>query len=274
MNNIIFYILIFGATMATLSVGTIVHADAPVAWQLDFQDPASPAAGGIQDLHHKIFFYLILVAVFVSWMLSRVLVNFGAAKNPVPSKVTHGALIEAIWTATPAAILFAIALPSFELLYAADEVLDPAITVKAIGHQWYWSYEYSDYNSLDGESLAFESYMVPEEDLEEGQFRLLEVDERVVVPANTHVRLVVTSADVIHSWAVPSLGIKIDAVPGRLNQVDLYADREGVFYGQCSEICGVNHGYMPIAVEAVSVDKYLAWVSNKVEVAEEAIEAF
>ena len=273
MNKFNMNIFILGILISSILAGSPVYADAPVPWQLDFQDPASPAAGGIQDLHHKVFFYLIVVAVFVLWMLTRILFNFNSSKNPTPSNVTHGVLIEAIWTATPTIILIAIALPSFELLYATDELIDPAITIKVIGHQWYWSYEYSDYNSLDGESLAFESYMIPEEDLEEGQFRLLEVDERVVVPVNTHIRMIITSADVIHAWAVPSLGVKMDAVPGRLNQVPLYVDREGVFYGQCSELCGVNHGYMPIAVEAVSVDKYLAWVSNKVEMAEEVIEA-
>lgn len=266
------FILGLGVAVSFLS-GSPVYADAAVPWQIDFQDPASPVAAGVIDLHHKVFYYLVVIAIFVSWMLARILWLFDEKANPKASNVTHGATIEAIWTAAPSVILFLIALPSLELLYATDEIVDPAITIKVIGHQWYWSYEYSDYSSLEGESLAFESYMVPEEDLEEGQLRLLEVDERVVVPVNTHIRLIITSADVLHCWTVPSLGVKMDAVPGRLNQVPLYADREGVFYGQCSEICGVNHGYMPIAVEAVSIEKYLAWVSNKVEMAEEIIEA-
>jgi cytochrome c oxidase subunit 2 len=133
-------------------------------------------------------------------------------------------------------------------------------------HQWYWSYEYSDYNSTDEQSLAFDSYMVPEDDLELGQLRLLEVDNRVVVPAKTHLRMIITSADVLHSWAVPSLGIKCDAVPGRLNQICMFIKREGVFYGQCSELCGTNHAFMPIVVEAVSLDDYVSWVSGSLEV--------
>jgi cytochrome c oxidase subunit 2 len=158
-----------------------------------------------------------------------------------------------------------IAIPSFALLYSIDEIVDPAVTIKAIGHQWYWTYEYSDYAQLDDQSIVFDSYMIPEEDLELGQLRLLEVDNRVVVPVHTHVRVVVTAADVLHSWAVPSLGVKCDAVPGRLNQTSFFAQREGVFYGQCSELCGVNHGFMPIVVEAVSLDEYVAWISNKLE---------
>ena len=171
-------------------------------------------------------------------------------------------LIELIWTITPALILIAIAFPSFRLLYLLDEVISPTITIKVVGHQWYWSYEYSDYVNESGESIEFDSYMLPESDLELGQFRLLDVDNKVIVPVDTHIRLIVTGADVIHSWAVPSLGIKIDAVPGRLNQTSILAERPGLFYGQCSEICGVWHGFMPIAVEAVSVQDYLTWIDS------------
>ena len=138
-----------------------------------------------------------------------------------------------------------------------DEVVDPAVTIKAIGHQWYWSYEYSDYNQSDEQGINFDSYMIPEDELELGQLRLLEVDNRVVIPVNTHVRMIMTSADVLHSWAVPSLGVKTDAVPGRLNQTPIFVKREGVFYGQCSELCGANHAFMPIVVEAVSLQLHL-----------------
>jgi cytochrome c oxidase subunit 2 len=168
-------------------------------------------------------------------------------------------------TVTPSFILMLIAVPSFALLYSTDELVDPSITLKAIGHQWYWSYEYSDYTDSDDSSILFDSYMIPEDDLELGQLRLLEVDNRVVLPVNTNVRVIITSADVLHSWAVPSLGIKCDAVPGRLNQVSLYLKREGIFYGQCSEICGANHGFMPIVVEGVTLDNYVEWISNKLE---------
>jgi len=144
-----------------------------------------------------------------------------------------------------------------------DEIIAPAITIKTVGHQWYWSYEYSDYTNDEDDTIMFESYMIPEEDLTLGQLRLLEVDNPMVIPVNTHVRLIITAADVLHSWAVPSLGIKCDAVPGRLNQSSIFVKREGIFYGQCSEICGVNHGFMPIVVEAVSLPNYISWVANK-----------
>jgi cytochrome c oxidase subunit 2 len=247
------------------SVPTISFLDAPEAWQIGFQDPATPVMQGIIDLHHDIFFFIVAIVLFVFWMLIRTLYHFNAKRNPMPEKIVHGTAIEIAWTIAPSIILVFIAIPSFALLYSMDEIVDPAVTVKAIGHQWYWSYEYSDYNSSDEPAVAFDSYMVPEDDLEPGQLRLLEVDNRVVVPVNTHLRFIVTAADVIHSWAVPSLGIKCDAVPGRVKQVTAFIQREGVFYGQCSEICGTNHGFMPIVVEAVPLSDYVAWVANKIE---------
>nr|BDC46345.1 cytochrome c oxidase subunit 2 [Gnetum hainanense] len=241
----------------------IASGDAAEPWQLGFQDAATPVMQGIIDLHHDIFFFLILILVFVLWMLVRALWNFHYRRNPI--RIVHGTIIEIIWTIFPSIILMFIAIPSFALLYSMDEVVvNPAITLKAIGHQWYWTYEYSDYNSSDEQSLTFDSYMIPEDDLELGQLRLLEVDNRVVVPAKTHLRMIVTSADVLHSWAIPSLGVKCDAVPGRLNQTSILVQREGVFYGQCSEICGTNHAFMPIAVEAVSSNDYVSRVSKKI----------
>ena len=177
----------------------------------------------------------------------------------------HGTTLEIVWTVTPSIILMIIAIPSFALLYSVDQYTDPAITLKCIGHQWYWTYEYSDYNNSEDQPLAFDSYLVPEDDLELGQLRLLEVDNRVVLPVDTHIRVIITGADVLHAWGVPSLGVKCDAVPGRLNQASLYLKREGVFYGQCSELCGANHGFMPIVVEGVSLEDYVSWVSNKLE---------
>jgi len=239
--------------------------DAPEPWQMGFQDPATPIMQGLIDLHHDITFFVVFVAIFVLWMIARTLYHFHASKNPFPEKIIHGTVIEIAWTVTPSIILIFIAIPSFALLYSLDEVVDPAVTVKAIGHQWYWSYEYSDYAHSDDQSIAFDSYMIPDEDLELGQLRLLEVDNRMVVPAHTHIRVIITAADVLHSWAVPSLGIKCDAVPGRLNQVPLFMKREGVFYGQCSELCGVNHAFMPIVVEAVSLENYITWISSKLD---------
>jgi heme/copper-type cytochrome/quinol oxidase subunit 2 len=171
-------------------------------------------------------------------------------------------LIELIWTITPALILIAIAFPSFKLLYLLDEVIDPVITVKAIGNQWFWSYEYSDYVNDTGETIEFDSYMIPDTELEPGQLRLLEVDNRVILPVDTHIRFIVTARDVIHSFAVPSLGLKLDALPGRLNQTSVILNREGVFFGQCSELCGILHYAMPIVIQSVSLDKYLAFISS------------
>ncbi|XLT09522.1 hypothetical protein HN51_055315 [Arachis hypogaea] len=238
--------------------------DAAEPWQLGFQDAISPMMQGIIDLHHDIFFFLILILVFVSRILVRALWHFHYQKNPIPQRIVHGTTIEILRTIFPSIIPMFIAIPSFALLYSMDEVVvDPAITIKAIGHQWYRTYEYSDYNSSDEQSLTFDSYTIPEDDLELGQSRLLEVDNRVVVPAKTHLRIIVTPADVPHSWAVPSLGVKCDAVPGRLNQISISVQREGVYYGQCSEICGTNHAFTPIVVEAVPSKDYGSRVSNQ-----------
>lgn len=242
----------------------IAYADVPEPWQLGFQDGASPAFEGIVELHDNIMFYLVLIVIGVAWMMGSTIRNFNWHSSPIVHKYhNHGTIIELVWTITPALVLIAIAFPSFKLLYLMDEVIDPAMTIKATGHQWYWSYEYSDYINEAGESVEFDSYMIPTQDLLVGQFRLLEVDNRVVVPVDTHIRFIVTAGDVIHSFAVPSLGLKIDALPGRLNQTSVLVQREGVFYGQCSELCGVNHAYMPIAIEAVSLEKYLAWLNEQ-----------
>lgn len=252
------FLLLFLAFFPSLAFG-----DAPEPWQMSFQDPATPIMQGIIDLHHDILFFMAAILVFVLWILCRTMYHFSRRRNPRAEKIIHGTLLEIGWTVTPSLVLVAIAIPSFALLYSMDELVDPAVTIKAIGHQWYWSYEYSDYNNSDEQSIAFDSYMVPDDSLEARQLRLLEVDNRMVVPVDTHCRMIVTSADVLHSWAVPSLGIKCDAVPGRLNQVSLFLKREGLFYGQCSELCGANHGFMPIVVESVSLDSYVGWVSNK-----------
>lgn len=242
--------------------------------QVWFQDPATPIAEGIIDIHHHVFFFLVITFIMVSWMLYRIVFHFWLnIQNSNINKnleiyllshlrVTHHTVIEIIWTIIPSIVLYLIAVPSFLLLYSMDEIIDPSITLKAIGHQWYWSYEYSDYK-VNLETLAFDSYMLPEEDLELGHLRLLEVDNPIVLPINTHIRVIVTATDVLHCWAVPSLGIKVDAVPGRLNQGSIYLKRLGVFYGQCSEICGVNHGFMPIVVKSVKLENYISWILNK-----------
>jgi cytochrome c oxidase subunit 2 len=243
----------------------VSHCDAPEPWQLYFQEAATPTMEGIVNLHNDVMAIITFIAIFTGWMLFRTMYLFSADKIKVASKVVHGMTIELIWTIVPSLILVTIAIPSFALLYSMDEVIDPAITLKVIAHQWYWSYEYSDYNTSEEDTIAFDSYMIQEDDLELGQLRLLEVDNRVILPVNTHIRVLITSTDVIHNWAIPSLGIKCDAYPGRLNQVNTFIKREGIFHGQCSELCGVNHGFMPIVVEAVSLKDYVSWVSAQLE---------
>lgn len=247
----------------SLNLNNGISYDAAQPWQMGFQDSASPGFTGIIELHDTIFFYLVLISVGVFWVLSSIIYNYNYKNSPIVHKyLNHGTLIELIWTITPAFILIAIAFPSFRLLYLLDEVISPTITIKVVGHQWYWSYEYSDYISENGDSVEFDSYMIPESDLELGQFRLLEVDNKIIIPTDTHIRFIVTAADVLHSFALPSFGLKIDAVPGRLNQSSILCERTGTYYGQCSEICGVYHGFMPIVVEAVSVEDYLTWIDQ------------
>tara|TARA_Y100000385_G_C13096466_1_gene641639 strand:- start:2050 stop:2877 length:828 start_codon:yes stop_codon:yes gene_type:complete len=234
--------------------------------QISFQDPATPVMEGIIVLHHDLLFILSIIGTSVSWILFRTAFLFHHKKNLTPSKISHGTTIEIIWTVTPSIILMIIAIPSFALLYSMDEIIDPSVTLKVIGHQWFWTYEYSDYNNENNEkSIVFDSYMITEEDLEKGQLRLLEVDNPVVLPVKTHVRVLVTSADVLHCWAIPSLAVKIDACPGRLNQISLFIKREGTFYGQCSELCGINHGFMPIMIDCVSIERYIKWIFFQIE---------
>ena len=249
-----------------------VKCEAAVPWQIGFQDPATPVAEGIVNLHHDVMFIIVLIGVFVGYLMVRCVQLFRSEVNPVPDRVVHGTVLEIVWTLVPAVILLVIAVPSFALLYSIDEIIEPAVTLKAVGHQWYWSYEYSDYANEDGETINFDAYMIPTDELSEsitpgkgGALRLLEVDNRVVLPVKTHIRVIVTAADVIHCWGIPALAMKLDGCPGRLNQTSMYIKREGVFYGQCSEICGVNHGFMPIVVEAVSLEDYVTWISNKLE---------
>jgi len=191
-------------------------------------------------------------------MLSSVIRNYSSEKSPISHKyLNHGTLIELIWTITPALILMLIAFPSFKLLYLMDEVTDPAMSILAEGHQWYWSYQYVDFVNDDQDNIEFDSYLVPEEDLEDGALRMLEVDNRIILPEVTLVRFILTSADVIHSFAMPALAIKCDAYPGRLNQASALVNRKGVFYGQCSEICGILHSSMPIVIQSVSMEDFL-----------------
>lgn len=218
--------------------------------QLGFQDAASPLIEELIFFHDHAIIILVIIIRLVGYAAFSLMINKYTCRSLV-----EGQEIETIWTIIPAVILVFLALPSLRLLYLLDEVGDCSLTVKRIGHQWYWSYEYSDF--LD---IEFDSYIIPTNELERGDFRLLEVDHRVVLPTQTDIRVLVTSADVIHSWTVPSLGIKADAVPGRLNQLRFYIKYPGVFYGQCSEICGANHSFIPIVVEAVPLKNFMEWV--------------
>ena len=243
----------------------IAFLDAAEPWQIGFQAPATPLMEGIIVFHNHIMFFLIGVGVFVMWLLFRCLSFYNAETNKEAiDNFTHATVVEIVWTIVPAFILILIAVPSFALLYAMDEDgIVPVVTLKVVGHQWYWSYEYSDVLNEENKGLNFDSYMITEENLQPGHFRLLEVDNRIVLPVNTHIRVLITAADVLHSWAVPSFGVKVDACPGRLNQTILFIKTEGRFYGQCSELCGTNHGFMPIVVEAVELEPYCEWLNSK-----------
>ena len=217
--------------------------------QLRFQDAASPIIKLLISFHDHAITLIILIISLVGYAL------FALLSNSLSRRYTHEAqIIETVWTVLPAVLLLFLALPSLRLLYLIDEVTNPFITLKVIGHQWYWRYEYSDWDKL-----SFDSYIVPTDELTPGQYRLLEVDNRAVLPINVEIRVLVTAADVIHSWTVPALGVKADAIPGRLNQLSVVISRPGVYYGQCSEICGANHSFIPIAVEAVKVVDFMAW---------------
>lgn len=249
-------------TYPTKIGSALFFLDAPVAWQMNFQTPATEIMEKIVDLHHDVMFFLVVIVSFVSWMLLRIISLYNK-DNSVTLRVafSHHTLLEKIWTYIPAVILVLIAAPSFTLLYSIDALVEPKITMKAIGHQWFWTYETTDMTSA--KDVNFDSYMVAEDELAVGGLRLLEVDNRLTLPVRTNIRMLITAVDVLHSWTVPAFGLKMDAVPGRLNQVSLYINRPGVYYGQCSELCGVNHSFMPIVVNAVAAEEYVAWIKKQ-----------
>nr|ACJ43729.1 cytochrome c oxidase subunit 2 [Notophthalmus viridescens] len=223
--------------------------------QLGFQDAASPIMEELLHFHDHALMAVFLISTLVLYIITTMMTTKLTNTNAMDAQE-----IEMVWTIMPAIILIVIALPSLRILYLMDEISDPYLTVKAIGHQWYWSYEFTNY-----EDLAFDSYMLPTQDLTPGQFRLLEVDNRMVVPMESPIRMLISAEDVLHSWAVPSMGVKTDAIPGRLNQTTFIASRPGIFYGQCSEICGANHSFMPIVVEATPLNYFQNWSSSMLE---------
>jgi cytochrome c oxidase subunit 2 len=233
---------------------------APTPWQLNFQPAASPVMDMIESLHDLLLFVIVAISAFVLALLAYACIRYRASRSPVSSRRTHNSVLEIAWTAIPVLILVVIAIPSFKLLYFMDRAVNPEMTLKAIGHQWYWSYEYPDNGNF-----TFDANMIADQDLAEGQPRLLEADNRVVLPVDTDVRLLTTATDVIHSWAVPALGVKMDSVPGRLNETWLRIEQPGIYYGQCSELCGDYHGFMPIKIEAMSKEDFEAWTKQAQE---------
>jgi cytochrome c oxidase subunit 2 len=249
-------LLIDGAALAQEPI----VGGAPTAWQLNFQPAASPVMEMIESLHDLLLFITIAISAFVLALLAYVCIRYRASRNPVPSRRTHNSVIEIAWTAIPVLILVVIAIPSFKLLYFMDRAVNPEMTLKAIGHQWYWSYEYPDNGNF-----TFDAYMIADQDLQPGQLRLFDVDNPVVLPVDTDIRVLTTATDVIHSWAMPALGVKMDAIPGRLNETWLRIERPGIYYGQCSELCGDYHAFMPIKIEALSKEDFEAWTKKAQE---------
>nr|YP_009447602.1 cytochrome c oxidase subunit II [Carabus lafossei]ATY70045.1 cytochrome c oxidase subunit II [Carabus lafossei] len=223
---------------------------------LNLQDSASPLMEQLMFFHDHTLMILTMITILVGYLMFTLFFN-----KYINRYLLEGQMIEVIWTILPAITLVFIALPSLRLLYLLDEVSNPSLTLKSIGHQWYWSYEYSDFKQLE-----FDSYMIPTNELEMNSFRLLDVDNRIMLPFNSQIRILVSAMDVLHSWTIPALGVKIDATPGRLNQTNFFINRSGLFYGQCSEICGANHSFMPIVIESVPTNTFINWIYKMSEI--------
>ena len=251
-----------GAAMIAVAIGAsggaaLAGLGQPSDWQLGLQQSASPVMDEIVSFHNFLLYLITIITLFVLGLLVHVVRRFNSGANPAPSRTTHHTLLEVAWTVVPIIILVAIALPSFRLLFLQLDVPPADLTVKATGKQWYWTYSYPDQGKFE-----FDSLMVQDKDLKKDQPRLLAVDNEMVVPVNKTVRVQTIGADVIHAFAIPSFGIKIDAIPGRLNETWFKATREGIYYGQCSELCGRNHAFMPIAVRVVSEKDFAAWIED------------
>ncbi len=252
----------------SLFLSVEAFANQPKEWQLGFQTPASDGMKDIVNFHNNLLLPIIIaISVFVLFLMLYACVRFRASANPNPSKRTHNVTVEILWTLIPCLILIVMAVPSFKILYKQDTIPKADLTIKAIGYQWYWGYEYPD------ENIIFDSYMIEEKDLKANQPRLLTVDHEVVVPVDKVVKVLITANDVLHAWALPAFGVKRDAVPGRINETWFKAEKEGTYYGQCSELCGIKHAFMPITVKVVSEEDYQKWLSEaRVKFAKEEIE--
>jgi cytochrome c oxidase subunit 2 len=242
--------------IAILAITAVAGAAEPKPWEIGFQPPATPVKERLSAFHDDLLMPIItLITVFVLGLLVYAMWRFNHRRNPVPSRTSHNTVIEMLWTVVPVLILVIIAIPSFKLMYYMDRVPNPEMTIKVTGHQWYWSYEYPDQGGL-----TFDSNIIPEDQLKPGQKRLLDVDNPLVVPEGTIIRVLVTGTDVIHSWFVPSFGVQEYAIVGRLNESWMKVEHAGTYYGQCNQICGINHAFMPIKVEAVSKDAFQRWL--------------
>ncbi|WP_440909048.1 cytochrome c oxidase subunit II [Candidatus Pelagibacter sp.] len=255
-------------TLTTFFISFEAMANQPKEWQLGFQEAASESMRDIISFHDNLLLPIIVaISAFVLFLMLYVCIKFRASANPNPSKRTHNVAVEVLWTLIPCLILIVIAVPSFKILYKQDAIPKADLTIKAIGYQWYWGYEYPD------ENIIFDSYMVEDKDLKADQPRLLAVDNEVVVPVNKVVKVLITANDVLHAWALPSFGVKRDAVPGRINETWFKAEKVGTYYGQCSELCGIKHAFMPITVKVVSEEEYQEWLMDaRVKFAKEPIE--
>jgi len=250
-------LMAFMAFMGGAIIPSPAYAAQPVPWQLDLQPAATPIMEQTASLHTFLLYLAFAISLFVLLLLAYVMIRFNAKANPVPSKTSHNTSLEIIWTLIPVLILIVVSVPSFSLLYAQKTLPPIDMTIKATGYQWYWGYEYPDHDNIE-----FDALMLFDDELAEGQPRLLTTDNAVVVPVDTNVRVIVTAADVIHNWAMPAFGIKMDAVPGRLNETWFRAEKTGTYYGQCSELCGARHAFMPIMVKVVTKEEFEAWVEQ------------
>ncbi|HVR68675.1 MAG TPA: cytochrome c oxidase subunit II [Verrucomicrobiae bacterium] len=247
------------AAVGLIGVASVAWAAHPEPWQMGFQPPASPVMEEIENFHDELLVIITVITAFVLGLLLYVMWRFSEKRNPTPSKTTHNTVIEVVWTVVPVLILVYIAFKSFPLLYFTDVTPEPDMTIKATGHQWFWSYEYPDNGNF-----TFDAYMIQDADIDasKGQYRLLEADNQVVVPIDATVKVLLAAEDVIHAFAMPAFGVKEDAVPGRLNETWFKATKEGVYYGQCSELCGKDHAFMPIAVRVVSEQAFNTWLAD------------
>jgi len=249
------FVMTLVAGAAALGGDVLAEQFRSVPWQMGFQNPRSPSAERIFAFHDLLLGIEVAIVIFILVIMAYIIIKFNSKANPVPSRTTHNTLLEVIWTVVPILILVVIAVPSLKLLYFTDRTYDPELTIKVTGNQWYWTYTYPDNNDIE-----FDSIYVPDDELQEGQPRMLTVDNALVLPVDTNIRILLATNDVIHNFGLPALGLKLDTTPGRANETWVSINDEGTYYGMCSELCGVNHGFMPIQIEAVSKEAFNEWL--------------